>query len=280
MQGNLGKIILLTLPIGNMSDITDRVKQALKEGEVFFAEDTRNLKQIFNLLGHSLNHKEINSFHDHSEKEKIKKIVFEKISQGKNVFYVSDAGSPCLSDPGSELVELAWEHDWPIDSYSGISALTLALELSGFPSVPLTFHGFISRENNKREEFIEHKLAQKGTHLWFESPHRVSKFIDSIAAKWPKNEIFIGRELTKKFQSIERLELKDWEKVRRDLVFKGEFVLGFLQNDDSSLLKIDKQIYELADKIKQEGPSKKQVSKLIAKLLGENSKELYSKWQS
>ena len=172
-------------------------------------------------------------------------------------------------------MQLAWEQGWDVDSYSGVSSATMALELSGFTSTPMSFHGFSSREGSKQKEFLKKDLAKRGSHIWFEPPHRVEKVLHLLKEIWPENEIFIGRELTKTYQSLHRFKLKNLD--QNEIVYKGEFALVLSQKSSKKEV-INDELIELAEDIKLKGPAQKKVAKLMAKILGLSAKELYGNW--
>jgi 16S rRNA (cytidine1402-2'-O)-methyltransferase len=264
----VGKIILLNTPIGNLGDVTSRVKEALQEGEFFAVEDTRMFKDLLNLLGVSLSGKRIISFHDHSKPEEIDWLLDQ--AKEKDLYLASDAGSPMISDPAYPLIKRAYERDIEVDSYSGVSAPIMALELSGLPPIPFHFHGFFPREKGSKEKIFE--ALDTGTHIFFEAPTRVEETLD-IASHF-NFEIAVVRELSKKFQQTYRFHSKDWKSHQHELTYKGEFVLLFYQKDSKKAL--DKELTNLAQEIYEKGATPKQLSKLLSQLLDIPTKDIYS----
>ena len=162
----MGKIVLVTTPIGNLNDITLRALEILKTGVYFFAEDTRSFKSLLNHYEVSLENKQIDSFHDQSAQSKIDKII--NLANESNVYIVSEAGSPYLSDPAYPIVKEAIRRGVGIETTGGINSAFYALELSGFPVNPFTFHGFISRDSGARKMAFKNIFQGIGTHIFFE----------------------------------------------------------------------------------------------------------------
>ena len=147
----MSSLTLVSLPIGNIKDITLRAIEALRSGDCFYAEDTRVFKKLLNSLEIEYSSKFIDSFHEHSE-GKIKNIT-EKIQAGTRVYLVSDAGSPVISDPAFPLLKKMREEGIEIKTIPGVTSVVTALELSGLPPRPFHFWGFISRSKNERKDF-------------------------------------------------------------------------------------------------------------------------------
>ncbi len=261
---------LVTLPIGNLSDITPRALETLNSERLFLAEDTRNLRKIFDLLGIDGSHKDVDSFHDHS-KDKIDYYV-SKLKSGNNYVLVSDAGSPVISDPAFPLVKACIDAGITIESCPGVSAVIAALELSGLPPQPFTFYGFTPREDSKKKETFKNLLQYSGTFIYFESPHRLTKTLKVLADVLPESNIAVARELTKKFETVYRFKAKDWESAEIKSV--GEIVL--LINHQSSEKSVEgKKLESLALEYLENKQSKKNLAKILAEILDENPKVIY-----
>lgn len=264
----MGKIILLNTPIGNLGDLTPRVLEALKNGSLFAVEDTRVFKELLNHLGISLNGKKILSLHDQSADHEVEKLI--ELAKGETLYVASEAGSPIVSDPAYPLIVRAYKEGLEIDSYSGVSSVIMALELSGLPPIPFTFHGFLPREDGKKNK--EFSNLTTGTHLFFEAPTRVEDTLDLLSKNFPDLQIALVRELSKKFQQVLRFKSDDWKKAKENLVLKGEFILlihqpkGLSGNND---LKI------FAQEIIDRGASPKLLAKLLSEILECPTKEVY-----
>ncbi len=267
----MSSIKLVTLPIGNVDDITIRALNTLKEAKYIFAEDTRVIKKLLNDLTIPFNDKNINSFHDHSEEHKLNNLI--NLAKENEVILVSDAGSPIISDPAFPVIQKALEENIELDSVSGISAVTYALELSGLAPTPFHFHGFIAREGSKRNESFDTIKAQYGTHIFFEAPSRIMKTLHTISELFCDHKIVVARELSKSYQSVYRFKGSEFSDVKSSIVEKGEFVI-LIGNENKSNLTSLKTV-KLAQDILSKGAKPKLVSKLVAEIIGENSKDIY-----
>jgi len=267
---DVGKIILLNTPIGNLGDITPRVSEALKAGEQFAVEDTRVFKELLNHLGISLNNKRVFSLHDQSEKTQVSKLL--ELTRSGDLYVASEAGSPIISDPAYPLVVEAYEQGIEVDSYSGISSPVMALELSGLPPIPFHFHGFLPRESGKRTKIFQD--APYGTNIYFEAPTRIAETMKDLMEADPEAQVCLVRELTKKFQECLRFRSKDWPEIHDKLTIKGEFILLFYQESES------KQSFgplkELASEYLSQKGSSKTLAKILGHILDRPTKEIYS----
>ncbi len=220
----MGKLYIVATPIGNLSDITFRAIEILKSVDFVFCEDTRVTK---NLLNHYNINTKLESYHKFSDKNKENRIV-ELLNNGKNIAYVSDAGTPGISDPGEELVKIVSNSfdENIIESIPGASSLITALSLSGFNCDRFNFLGFLPHKKGK-ETLLREIIESDVTNIFFESTHRIIKSLEKLQLLGfqENRNIVVARELTKKFETIYRGTL---EKVLSDLkggVSKGEFVV-------------------------------------------------------
>jgi 16S rRNA (cytidine1402-2'-O)-methyltransferase len=269
----LSSLTLITLPIGNIKDITVRALETLRMGEHFYAEDTRVFKNLLGALEIDFGGKQIDSFHEHSE-GKIKNIL-EKIKSGINVYLVSDAGSPMISDPAFPLLKKMREEDIEIKTIPGVTSVVTALELSGLPPQPFHFWGFISRSKNERKEFFIELSSIPGTHIFFESPHRIFETIDSFLGALPESELVVTKELTKTYETVYRINKNNQHDVIAQIVDKGEFVALFhVENLKHSAMSNSEVVELVKDYLKGRGGTKK-LAKIFAKILGSETKSVY-----
>lgn len=197
-----GKLYVVGTPIGNLEDITLRALRILKEVDLILCEDTRT-------TGVLLSHYEIKtptlSYHTKSSLKKADEII-EKLEKGMNMALVSDAGTPGISDPGSLLISKISRRNLDktigtidVVAIPGPSALISALSISGFTGGSFVFEGFLPHK--KGRETIFKKMAESAnTHVFYESPHRIMKTLDSLTKLMPQRQIMLGRELTKHFE--------------------------------------------------------------------------------
>ena|SRR3989339_524349 len=216
-----GTLYIVSTPIGNLGDMTARAITALKEVSFIFCEDTRVTQ---NLLSHFEIKTPTRSFHQHSSSAKYSEVL-EILKKGESVAVVSDAGTPGISDPGNQLVEYIQKNDNSIKivPMPGVSAVITALSVSGFPADKFVFMGFPPNKN-KRKKYFEEVAGNKYTTVFYESNHRIGKAIRELSEVLDDNaEVFIGRELTKKFESFYKGKIKDIMGMK--IPEKGEFVI-------------------------------------------------------
>ena len=201
-ESKIGKLYIVSTPIGNMEDITLRAIRILGEVDIVFCEDTREGRK---LLLHYKIVKPTDSFHAQSAGSKVEKII-NLIKDGKNIALISDAGTPGISDPGVVLVrqirELAPEIE--IITVPGASALTAALSISGIPTDEFIFYGFLPHKKG-RETIFKEIAGLKRTAVFYESPHRIMKTLESLKAHLDeKRTVAIAREMTKIYEEVFR----------------------------------------------------------------------------
>ena len=273
-QNNFCKQSMLTLvptPIGNLEDISSRALDALKSAELFFCEDTRVTKRLLNLLSSRYNLTFIcdsfQSLHHHNE-QKVLKALDKNLLLDKNVVYVSDAGMPCVSDPGSTLVEYCIQNEIPYDVIPGANAVLTAFAMSGFNTTEFSFFGFLPHKGKDRHEKLLKVLNSEFLTILYESPHRLLKLLEELAKIEPSRILFLAKELTKLHQkTFKKTALELYEEFK-DLNIRGEWVV-VLQNKPSA-----GSILELSDISELDLPPK-QKAKLISKLTGRKTKEVY-----
>jgi 16S rRNA (cytidine1402-2'-O)-methyltransferase len=266
----VGKIILLNTPIGNLGDLTPRVLEALNKGDTFAVEDTRVFRELLNHVGVSLNGKRIFSLHDQSEDSQVGKML--ELLNGGDLYVASEAGSPIVSDPAYPLVLAAYEKGIEIDSYSGVSSPIMALELSGLPPIPFQFHGFLPRESGKRAKSFND--TGYGTHIFFEAPTRIEETLDELSELHPDFQVALVRELSKKFQQVVRFKAGEWSQIKKEVMFKGEFVLMFHRRE--ALSGLSSEVRTLAQDMLAGNGGPKNLAKLLSAILERPTKDIYT----
>jgi 16S rRNA (cytidine1402-2'-O)-methyltransferase len=189
----MGTLHIVATPIGNLADITFRALKTLKEVDVIACEDTR---QTLKLLNHYEIRKPLVSCRSHNEQIAAGRII-ELLKEGKDVAYVSDAGTPGLSDPGGTLVRAVRDEGFRVLPVPGVSALATLLSLGAFPGRGVLFDGFLSPKAGKRKKRIEELMERGESFILYESPHRVVKLLTDIADVDSERLVLIGREMTK-----------------------------------------------------------------------------------
>lgn len=272
----MSDLILVTLPIGNNKDLTLRAKEILEQNTRIMAEDTRVFREFCKHNGISLEGKEIDSFHDHSDERKKKKMM-EWLEQD-DVLLVSDAGSPLISDPAFPMIQTALDHGISIKTIPGVSSVIVALELSGLPPTPFHFHAFIPREKGKRKKFSDELGQQYGTHIFFEGVSRVKETLDILTGDHADEQFCIARELTKEYESVHRFTGKQWEEIKNEVVYKGEFVI-LLHISKAASTGLSSESMALAQQLAVGGVHPKKLSKLLSEITGISPKEVYQNLQ-
>ena len=264
-------LILAATPIGNLSDSSARLIEALTESRFIAAEDTRTLLKLAHGLGIKLN-ATLFSLHEHNEADRVKKIL--DIALENDVLVVSDAGMPTISDPGFVLVRAAIEADIAVSVIPGPSAVLAALSVSGLPTDRFTFEGFLPRKAGERTKAFEDLSNEVRTMVFFESPHRLTGCLVSAAKVFGNDrQASVSRELTKKFEETKRGSLEslvEWSKIEP----KGEMVLviaGFIRNEEVNLA----DLVESVEQLRNTGLSLKQSVAEVASAHGVGKSELY-----
>ena len=217
----IGTLYLCATPIGNLKDITDRVRETLKSVDLIAAEDTRNSMK---LMTHFDIHVPMTSYHEFNKFEKAEDLVNTLLS-GKNVALITDAGTPAISDPGEVLVQKCVEAGVPVTSLPGPSAVITALTLSGLSTGRFSFEGFLSREKKERREILSEIKDERRTIILYESPHHLCATLKDLLETLGDRKIALCRELTKKHEEIVRISLSEAVSYYEVNEPRGEFVL-------------------------------------------------------
>jgi len=224
---NQGKLYIIATPIGNLDDITCRAIKTLKEKiDLVYCEDTRRTGKLLSHYGIALS---TESLHAHSSEKKILHAI-EILEQGKSIGYMTDSGTPSLSDPGSRLVSEARKRGIEVIPLPGASALTTIVSVSGFSEKNVLFGGFLSKKQGRRKRELEKFKEFEGIIVIFESPYRIKHLLKDIAEIFPENEIFIGREMTKMFEEFIQGKAREIFVNIDKIKEKGEFTLAILNN--------------------------------------------------
>ena len=221
MNSNSGKLLVISTPIGNLEDISFRAIECLKQVDLIACENTRHSSILLNKYEISTKRISIHKFNEASKTESVLKIL----SSGKNIAYISDAGTPLISDPGARLVNHVAQANYKIEIIPGPSALTSALAGSGLPANKFYFGGFLATKKGARGKEIETALSRNETSVFFESPHRIQSTLEIINEKSPDRFLVLAREMTKKFEEFLRGTAFELTQKYKEKKPKGEFVL-------------------------------------------------------
>ena len=195
----LGTLFIVATPIGNLGDMTLRALETLKAVDAILCEDTRVTSR---LLAHYEIKRPLVSCHEHTDDNRLKQLI-DRLGQGESLAFVSDAGTPGLSDPGNKLVSLALESDIAVVPIPGVSALATLVSVAGIDMREFMFLGFPPHKKG-RETFFRKVAAAEMPVMYYESPHRVLKNLELLASFASGKRVIIGRELTKLFEEIVR----------------------------------------------------------------------------
>ncbi|EAK6151996.1 16S rRNA (cytidine(1402)-2'-O)-methyltransferase [Campylobacter upsaliensis] len=267
-------LYFIPTPIGNLGDISLRSLELLSACEIVFCEDTRVCKHLITLLNERfktcIKPQKILSLHTHNEKEMLEKLDLKLFE--KNVAYLSDAGMPGISDPGFALVQFALKHKLSYEVLPGANAALVALVSSNLCEKEFIFLGFLANKGKQRQKEIENLLLNPYPTIIYEAPTRILALVQTIAKLEPKRELFAMKEISKKFQTSFRSRAEKLVEELKGANLNGEWVLVVAKSSQNfssnSLCESDILELDLPLKIK---------SKLLAKMSGKNSKELYQK---
>lgn len=215
-------LYLVATPIGNLEDMTMRAIRILKEVDMIAAEDTRNTKKLCNYFEIST---PLMSYHDHNQQVGGEKIL-DILRQGKRVALVSDAGLPCISDPGADIAAKAVDEGIAVVPVPGANAALSALIASGLSTQPFFFYGFLSRNKKERKEEITKIQKRQESIILYESPHRLKDSLKDLQALMGGDrKIVLARELTKKFEEFLRGTIDEAVAWTEQSEIRGEFCI-------------------------------------------------------
>lgn len=263
-------IILAATPIGNLSDASTRLIEALSEATFVAAEDTRSTVRLLASLGID-NRPQIVALHDHNERDRASGIV--ERAREEDVLVMSDAGMPTVSDPGFHLVQAAYDAGVDVTVIPGPSAVVTALALSGLPTDRFTFEGFLPRKPAERRRVLRDLAKERRTMVFFESPKRIASSLDDVAAEFgPDRAVAVCRELTKLYEQVRRGTAAEVAAWAADGV-RGEVVLVVAGAEKTA---VDPQVaLERVQKRVAEGERLKDAASAVAADTGLRSRDLY-----
>lgn len=276
MNNSINSLLYIcATPIGNLSDVSPRILETLNNSDIIACEDTRH---TLKLLNHFSIKKKLLSYHQHNENISSDYLI-SLLKEGKTISLVSDAGMPCISDPGYLLIKKAVENNIKVVPIAGPSAFLLALAVSGFNTDSFIFEGFINRDKEKKSRFLKSLKTEFRTMVIYESPHNLLKTLKEINDICPSRKICIARELTKKFEELWYGTISESITKFSEEKPQGEFCIVIEGSDfiEESNENLEEKINQEITKLLSEGLSKKEISKKISKEFNVSSKEIYSK---
>lgn len=275
MDVSTGTLYIVATPIGNLEDMTFRAVRVLKEVSLIAAEDTRHTGILLQKYGIST---PLTSLHDHVEKEKSASII-EKLKDGGDVAYVSDAGTPGVSDPGYILVREAVLAGVSVSPIPGASALTASLCASGLPMDSFVFMGFLPSRASRRLQLLADLKDEKKTVIFYESPNRLLDALKDIREAWGNRDIVISREVTKIHEEFVRGSVEEAIASFSDRVVKGEITIVVAGCRQVRQTLSDEEILARAGALingEGESLSRRDAATMIAEETGEPRRRIYN----
>lgn len=266
-----GKLYLIPTPIGNLDDITLRTIKTLEMVDIVYAEDTR---ETLNLLKYLKINKKVESCHKYTEMKHKDKIV-QILKLGKNIGYVTDRGTPLISDPGNVIVDESIKQNITVIALPGPNALLPAINMSGLSNERFLFYGFLnSKQSLAKKELIDLKDI-KQTIIFYESPHRITDTLSQILDVFGNRNIAIVREISKIREEVIRDNIENILKISDTL--KGEMVIIVEGNTKEETLEVN--YTEEIDKLLTQGYSKRDAIREIADKYNVSKNKLYNEFK-
>ena len=268
-----GILYVTGTPIGNLSDLSPRAVETLESVDFIAAEDTRVTLKLLNHLGIK---KPMVSYFEHNKRER-GEIICARIEQGENCAIVTDAGMPCISDPGEDLVKLCEERGIKTVVIPGPSAVISALAVSGLSTGRFTFEGFLSVNKKSRSDHLKSLANEHRTMIFYEAPHKLPQTLRDLYASFGDRKLTIVREITKIHEEVIRTTTKNAAENLSDGSVKGEIVLvleGAPQIDDTEEFTLEYAV-ETAKKLIENGARATDAAKEAAALTGFKKNEIY-----
>lgn len=268
----MGKLYVVGTPIGNLSDFSPRAVSVLESVDFIAAEDTR---VTLKLLTHFGIKKQIISYHQHNEIQKCSEIAM-RISNGETGAVVSDAGMPCISDPGEILVKKCYELGVEMEVIPCCNAAIAALCISGLPASRFCFEGFLPFNKKERKAFLDEIKNQKHTLIFYEAPHKLKNTLADLLEFLGDRNISACRELTKIHEEVIRGKISELIEIFENREPRGEFVLVVEGNNKKDEEVDFNSAVEMVLELVESGVKKSLACKTIADITSFSKSELYN----
>lgn len=268
----MGKLYVVGSPIGNLGDFSPRAQETLKEVDFICAEDTRVTAVLLSKFGIK---KPMISYHEHNARQRGEEIL-PRLLGGESCAVITDAGMPCISDPGEEIVKLCAEHSVEVVAVPGATAAMTALAISGLPSKRFCFEGFLSTTKRIRREHLEQLKTLPQTLIFYEAPHKLRNTLSDLLEVLGDRKISLCRELTKLYEEVIRGSISDMIKLYEEKEPKGEYVLvveGAPEEKGGEMTL--EQAAEMAAELVSGGMKPSEACKEAAKKSGFGKSEIY-----
>ena len=269
-----GTLYVVGTPIGNLEDWSVRAVRTLQQVDFIAAEDTR---VTLKLLNHFEIKKPMVSYHEHNARQKGPEIV-RQLLDGQNGAIVTDAGMPCISDPGEDLVRLCAEAGVPVQVIPGPTAAMSALALSGLSTGKFAFEGFLPAQHKERLAALEEVRRERRTLIFYEAPHKLSACLEDMAQVLGERKVSRCRELTKLHEEVRRTTLPEAAAYYRENAPRGEFVLvveGCPEEEAQPEVISFAEAVELVRRLAAGGAALSQAAKDVAHQTGYKKNDLY-----
>ena len=269
----MSKLYVVGTPIGNLSDMSPRALETLGSVDFIAAEDTR---VTLKLLTHFDIHKPLISYYEHNLREKGEEII-NRILAGETCAIVTDAGMPCISDPGEDLVKLCAEHGIEVNVVPSPTAAMSALAISGLSTSRFSFEGFLSVTKKQRNAHLEEIKDLRHTLIFYEAPHKLKRTLEDLLRVLGNRRISLCRELTKIHEEVLRGTISEMIQYYENVNPKGEYVLVV---EGKSIVQegrnVPEEAIEYARKLIVDGTKVSDACKEAAKKFGFTKSEIYS----
>ena len=267
-----GILYLVATPIGNLGDFSPRAVETLAQADFIAAEDTRVSMKLLNHFGIK---KPLVSYHEHNRASAGPAIV-ERLLSGETCALVTDAGTPAISDPGQDLVQLCAEADITVQSIPGCCACITALAVSGLPTGRFTFEGFLSANKKERRTRLQEVQSEERTMVFHEAPHKLRPTLADMLEILGDRRISLCRELTKLHEETQRTTLQGAVDYYRDHEPRGEYVLVVegAPRQETPMLSMEEGVARVL-KLREDGTRMKDAVRQVSADTGLNKNELY-----
>ena len=277
MASECGMLYLCATPIGNLGDITARVLETLEDADLIAAEDTRGSLKLINHFGIKT---PLTSYHEYNKYDKARTLI-DKMRKGQNIALITDAGTPCISDPGETLVAMCIEEGIRVSSLPGPAACITALTLSGLPARRFCFEAFLPSDKKQRRRILDELKVETRTIIVYEAPHHLKVTLSELYDALGNRRIAVCRELTKRFEEIKHIRLAEAVAFYEANEPRGEYVLVIEGRDEEELLKEQRSSWDdisIADHVAQyeaQGMDHKAALKQVSLDRGIPKREVY-----
>lgn len=270
----LAPLTLAATPIGNLGDLTDRVKEVLRQADIIAAEDTRSLHKLLHAAGVQTQATVV-SHHEHNEVDSAAGLI-DAVRSGQRVVFVPEAGMPAISDPGYRLTQEAIAANIPVTVAPGASAAITALVLSGLPTDRFAFEGFLPRKAGDKANVLSALADEARSLIFYESPHRTAATLESMVKVFGEDRLAaVARELTKFHEEIARGSLSELVEWAQSKTLKGEIVIVVGPAPEAEPASFEAALAQVRTSV-ADGERLKSATREVAKRTGHSARELYN----